>query len=235
MPSLDQIVRPEQTDWYHAKAGRILNQVPKLRKPTVDFLATHGFTNLEFFGRGTNSLVFRDLDNPKLAVRIAIGTETHRVASPYLLQAIYTTQIQNPPLKDSLKIELLPLLSKSRKDFPPEQWETMAAEYEKNAKTCGYRFDEDGHIPYNCAIFSYPDPANPRKTKEVLMGADAGMIVHPLDPQVPTCLSGYPPLDIQWKEQCKIVYEDARLRKLVGIPAKLPTTKIIPIITPDGP
>lgn len=236
MSPLDGILNPDNHSLYRCKAARLLIQSKKIRQATDNFLAQTGFNQLDYLAQGTNSIVLGVRDNPAIVIRITMGTaEEERPAIPQLLQAILSRRLGAEGTRDTVKLEILPKL-KTEKDVPPEQWEKALEDYRKELKASGYALEDDETLHYNAGIFEYPDPKNPRKTKEVLMGADCGMMEKPAENKEPNCTSNYPTLKLQWREQLKLVKEDPRLSALLPDgPKNFPATKLLQTSSYDSP
>lgn len=193
------------------------------------FLAKHGFNDFHFMGEGNNAIVIVDQQNPSLVIRIAHSNDI-RPTIPQLLQPMHVEQLTR-----RLKIEFLKNIDAF--DLPTKTVDDLVKAYKNEVQHSGYsiddpRFDkllEDG------GVFIYEDIKHPGKIKSVFMGADAS-IIRQNDPaltsQPPTCTADYPTLEDQWREQCRMVEADPRLKKMIGgLPPKLPVTKVKPSIS----
>jgi hypothetical protein len=234
--SLAQILDPNTHSLYRCKAARLLIQNTKLRKSVDAFVAQTGFDDLEYLAQGTNSIVFSDTRNPNIVIRITMGTsEDERPVIPQLLQSIFSHRLSADGTRDTVKFEILPKL-RTEKDVAPEEWEKAQQAYREELKASGYAMEDDDTLSYNAGLFKYTDPKNPRATKEVMIGADGGMMQKPAENKEPTCTSNYPTLKLQWREQQKLVKEDPRLSALLPEGRKnFPATKLITTSSYDSP
>lgn len=196
------------------------------------FLTNHGFTDIEIAGEGTNALVLADKNNPSLAIRITYDTEPRPVI-PQVLQPIHSVEV----LETFLKLEFIKNLHIEQTNFflSPDQLSVYIEGYLDEVSASGYEVNIVHNLDKDCGVYTYDDPKRPGKTKSVFIGADASTIVQDdpiLTTQPPTCTADYPTLEDQWRENCKLVEADPRLKQMIGgLPAKLPVTKVIPSIS----
>jgi hypothetical protein len=196
------------------------------------FLTNHGFTDIEIAGEGTNALVLADKKNPSLAIRITHDTELRPVI-PQVLQPIHSVEVP----ETRLKLEFVKNLRIEQTNFflPPDQLGGFIEGYLNEVSASGYEVNIVHNLEKDCGIFTYDDPKRLGKTKSVFIGADASTIVQDdpiLASQPPTCTADYPTFEDQWRENCKLVEADPRLKQMIGgLPLKLPVTRVIPSIS----
>ncbi len=235
-----------------------IEQINELLPTVSQFMADNKFVNFEKMGPGDdslygkNSLILKDLDNPKLVFRfsyadltpdeikraMSLGLDVSdymgRPVVPQVLQPIHVKRI------GKLKIEIMPNASvpeempeERRKELYQKFWdevENAGHEMQKNnqieeAKLAKIFTGSDALSLDDIGYIRYEDAKRPGTFHEAFIGVDEGTMKVKFD-AVPTCGSDYPTLEDQWREQCKIVEADPRLQKLLGgLPPKPPPTK----------
>ena len=195
-----------------ADVARIVKDHPDFIDKLDDFLAQHGFTDIAFLNAGSGSWVFKDTKNPALVLRIT--GEGERDLLPQILQPLHVERISDDP---KLFLELLPGLQHIR------AYDPLLDSYMQEMEAIGCRVNTM-HPHCDIGLFTYHDSAGSQKTAP--MGMDSSLSMG--GTEVPTCTKGYPTLEDQWREQCRLVAADARLKNLIGTPKKFPPTKIIP-------
>ncbi len=221
MSSLEEIFNTKLTHYSDNVSSRILREeFPPLYKQVSDFLINHGFDDIELCTKGSKSLVFNDKKNKDFVIRISNDT---REVVPQIIQPFYKKSF------GSLNIEFVQNLGFDT----PESLDAvrrfggsigLVKPYKQELESCGYTlFSDFPHM--DLGVFGYTDPTG--KKRFVPMGVDADMVQRKWDDTIPKCTENYPTLEDQWKEQCRIVDGDDRLRKLVGVPEKLPDTQVI--------
>lgn len=212
-----ELLETHKEEWSIASAGRNIIQSSYTAEPVKKFFTKNHFDHLEFINNGCGSILLKDVDNPSIVFRIGPSYDVRAVV-PQIIQPIYSKKIEN------VRIEILPNISP---DHLSDEEITLGVEkYRKEAATAGYRLHSD-NLAWDVGAFRFEDPKKPGQIRTVIMGTDAGLIENAVSP--PTCTSDYPTLEIQWREQCKLVEADARLKHLLkGLPKKLPVTRVIP-------
>ena len=222
-PSLNKVAVYKQL-----VANGMLTNVGKQAK---DFLDKHGFDNLEFLASGRGSLVFSDSVNPNLVVRLCIvKPSTVRPEIPQMAQAIHRVQFGEYEELPLVKIEFL-----RRADRNLNEHAHLVPAYQQEIQACGYELD-GSDLYKDIGVYAYPDPENPRKTRKLVMGLDDSMYVHSTTTnKPPTCTGNYPTLEDQWRENCKLVEAEPRLKQMIGgLPPRPPTTQVKDTRTMDG-
>jgi hypothetical protein len=197
------------------------------------FLTNHGFTDIEIAGEGTNALVLADKQNPSLAIRITHLNEFARPIIPQILQPIHSIVMEDAGVKIEFIRNLF--IQETNSSLPQDQVDGYIEGYKDEVFDSGYEVNLVQNLVKDCGLYTYDDPKRPGKTKSVFIGADASTIVQDdpvLTAQPPTCTADYPTLEDQWRENCKIVEADPRLKQMIGgLPPKLPVTRVIPSIS----
>lgn len=228
MTSLDALITANREVFDSAWAGKKLQAKIAVKQEIEQFFSDNGFINLTLVSIGTSSVVLGDADNPAIVFRIGPRELSRipgarRAVIPQLIQPLYAADTSI----GFMKIEILPNISVPESRKNSAEFRRAVGAYREEMAKSGYTMDTIS-LENDVGEFSYPDPDNLTQTKKVIMGTDPGLVTT-LDTEgkPPTCTSGYPDLNEQWKVQCEMVKTDPRLQMLIGIPKKFPPTQVI--------
>lgn len=192
------------------------------RSKIEDFLNSHGFTDVEIIGAGTNAFALRDAANPRLVIRISYdfppeaGGGTERAVIPQTLQALFSKSFLDEDIP--IKLEFLPYA-------PMTTDKSLHALFEAEITATGLRQAIGKCDTSDLGVLEYTERGT---LKKIILAVDDS-VFDTWESRDPRCTAHYPSLAVQQALHQELWQADERLQHLLpNGPVPLPETRIIP-------